>query len=175
MLACQANLVFLDKIMVTDFTQLATIVGQALQKRSLKLAIAESCTGGLASFVMTSIPGSTSWFDRGFVTYSDISKQEMLDVSAKTLKQFGAVSAEISKEMAKGALKNSHAQVGIAITGFAGPGGGTPQNPVGTTYFTWVSQQSNIKTVKKIFSGNRKSVCEQAVNFALQGLLAYLK
>ena len=160
--------------MVTDFNQLAIIVSKALKEKDFKLVTAESCTGGIAAGVVTSIEGSSSWFDRGFITYSNESKQEMLKVNGETIRQFGAVSEAVAKEMSEGALKQSHAQVSIAITGIAGPGGGSAEKPVGTVCFAWTSELWETKTSCEHFEGDRTSIREQAVHFALKKLLEYL-
>src|SRR5665647_2559878 len=113
-------------------TTLATLVGARLKVQSLMLATAESCTGGWVAQVATAIAGSSDWFERGFVTYSNAAKQEMLGVGAGTLAKYGAVSEQTAREMAAGALAHSRAQVAVAITGIAGPAGGSPDKPVGT-------------------------------------------
>ncbi|MEY3088325.1 MAG: hypothetical protein RLZZ250_657, partial [Pseudomonadota bacterium] len=110
-------------------------LGNALTKKKFRIALAESCTGGLVCQHLTNIPGSSFWFDRGFVTYSNESKIELLKVSQDTLLKFGAVSKEVSSEMALGALNESHAQIALSITGIAGPSGGSIEKPVGTVFF----------------------------------------
>jgi nicotinamide-nucleotide amidase len=137
---------------------------------SQMIAVAESCTGGLLAADLTKLPGSSMWFDRGFVTYSNAAKQTLLGVSEKTLAQYGAVSHEIVQAMAEGALKNSQAQIALAITGIAGPTGGTFEKPVGTVWFAVVSKKHAAVTYVKKFEGSRDKVRKQAVNFAL-GLL----
>ena len=117
--------------------ELAAQVGEALKAQGLMLATAESCTGGWVAQAVTAVPGSSHWFERGFVTYTYISKREMLGVSQETLGAHGAVSEQAVREMVVGALANSHAQVAVALSGTAGPGGGTPQKPVGTVCFAW--------------------------------------
>src|SRR5512135_3018157 len=118
-------------------SMLAMQVGAGLKARGLMLATAESCTGGWVAQAVTAIAGSSDWFDRGFVTYSDAAKQEMLGVSAGTLGRHGAVSEHTAREMAAGALAHSRAQVALAITGIAGPGGGSSEKPVGMVCFAW--------------------------------------
>lgn len=135
-----------------------------------KLATAESCTGGGVSEMITSIPGSSDWFERGFVSYSNASKIEMLGVKASTLAQFGAVSEQVAKEMAEGALKNSHAQISLAVTGIAGPDGGTPDKPVGTVWFAWSGQNFPTKTQIQHFDGDRSTVRALSIKFVLEGL-----
>lgn len=137
------------------------------------LATAESCTGGWAAEVTTSVAGSSEWFDRGFVTYSNEAKQEMLGVKAETLSRHGAVSEETAREMAKGALARSRATVAVAITGVAGPGGGSDEKPVGTVCLAWASG-SGVGSETKRFSGDRESVRRQSVERALQGVLENL-
>jgi nicotinamide-nucleotide amidase len=154
---------------------LARRVGETLAQRKLMLATAESCTGGWVAQVVTAVPGSSQWFDRGFVTYSNASKQEMLGVSAETLERFGAVSVETAKEMAEGALNRSHAQITLAISGVAGPGGGTAQKPVGTVCFAWAAAGRTVVTHTAHFIGDRTAVRWQAVTQALQGILDLLE
>jgi nicotinamide-nucleotide amidase len=163
--------------MVSNVMKLATSLGCALSQRSLKLVTAESCTGGWVAKAITEVPGCSAWFERGYVTYSVESKQELLDVSSKTLQHNGVVSVEIAREMAEGALKQSHAQVSLAITGFAGPGSivnSNSQCPVGTVCFAWVCEKKQTQTQCKQFKGTRHSVRSQAVYFALKKLLEYL-
>ena len=156
-----------------DLTTLAAELGATLKARGLMLTLAESCTGGLASVAITEIPGSSAWFDRGFVTYSNAAKIEMLGVSAKTLETYGAVSEETAREMVSGALKNSHAQIACSITGVAGPGGGTPEKPVGMVCFAWAYAGKIISKTKKI-SGNRQHIRHLSAETALRELLKIL-
>ena len=137
------------------------------------IATAESCTGGWVAKMLTDIPGSSTWFDRGFVTYTNDSKQEMLGVQAATLADFGAVSEETACEMALGALKNSNGSIAVATSGIAGPGGAMPGKPVGTVCFAW-AQDSGVKSCREQFSGDRDQVRRQAVAFALNGILESL-
>lgn len=150
--------------------ELANQVGQALKARNLTLTTAESCTGGWVSEVMTAIPGSSEWFDRAYVTYSNRAKQEMLRVSPQTLANFGAVSEEIAHEMAAGAVKEAKVDVSLAITGIAGPGGALPDKPVGMVCFAWFIQ-GRLTCQTQNFSGNRYEVRRQSVIYSLQGLL----
>ena len=136
---------------------------------------AESCTAGWVAKVITDIAGSSSWFDRGFVTYSNAAKQEMLAVRVETLAHFGAVSKETVVEMARGALQYSRAGISVAISGVAGPGGDTPEKPVGTVWFAWALGAGGEWTAKEWFPGSRVAVRRQAVVRALQGLLNVLK
>ena len=134
------------------------------------LACAESCTGGWVAKVCTDRAGSSHWFDRGFVTYTNESKQELLGVEVKTLEQNGAVSEQTVAEMAQGALARSNAQVSLSISGIAGPGGGTLEKPVGTVYFGWAVAGKTV-TERVHFEGDREAVRSQAVSHALKGVL----
>jgi nicotinamide-nucleotide amidase len=150
--------------------KLSTELGVALQKRHWSLALAESCTGGWASQVVTMCKGSSSHFERGFVTYSNLSKTEMLGVSEETLETFGAVSEETAREMATGALQHSNAQISAAITGIAGPDGATPGKPVGTVCFAWATIEGVVKSETRHFDGDREAVRLQSVVTALEGV-----
>ena len=152
--------------------RLARRLGARLKKRRLKLATAESCTGGWIAQAITSVPGSSDWFDRGFVTYSNEAKRELLGVRASTLSRHGAVSEETAREMASGALARSRAQIAIAVTGIAGPAGGTPEKPVGTVCFAWARENGVMRSAVRRFGGGRERVRRQSVAAALQGLLA---
>ena len=146
---------------------LAEQLGYLLSAKSLQIATAESCTGGGIAQAITEIPGSSAWFDRGFVTYSNLAKQQMLGVSEQTLSKFGAVSDATIKEMLIGALQQSVADYAIAVSGIAGPGGRTPDKPVGTVFFGWIQKPDIIQTSRQLFSGNRQDVRTQAVVYAL--------
>jgi nicotinamide-nucleotide amidase len=135
------------------------------------LATAESCTGGWVAQAVTSISGSSAWFERGFVTYSDAAKRELLGVSAATLDRCGAVSEETAREMALGALAASRAGLAVAVTGVAGPTGGTPTKPVGMVCFAWAWKDGRVDAVTKRFAGDREEVRRQSVACALQGVL----
>ena len=154
-----------------ELNQLSGQVGALLQSRGLMLATAESCTGGWVGEVVTAMAGSSQWYDRGFVTYTNESKQEMLDVSADTLAEFGAVSEQTVREMAAGALKHSRAQVALAVSGIAGPGGATPGKPVGMVCMAWVMRDGPGRAQTFHFSGDRAEVRRQAVSTALRGVL----
>jgi len=154
--------------------RLAEELGEGLKARGLMLATAESCTGGWVSQVVTMVPGSSDWFERGFVTYTYISKREMLGVDGATLERYGAVSEEVVRQMVSGALERSHAQVAIGVSGVAGPGGGTPDKPVGTVCFGWGSKGGACRTETVRFLGDRDAVRRQAVERALRGVLALL-
>ena len=154
--------------------ELAEHVGEALKAQGLMLATAESCTGGWIAQAVTAVPGSSEWFERGFVTYTYISKREMLGVSEDTLDQHGAVSEETVREMVAGALAHSHAQVALAVSGTAGPGGGTPDKPVGTVCFAWAVKNGEPRSTTLRFAGNREKVRRAAVKNALEGVLELL-
>jgi len=161
--------------MIEQLDRLAVELGQRLQATGLMLATAESCTGGWAAKVVTDIPGSSVWFDRGFVTYSDQAKQEMLGVPATTLADHGTVSEEVARAMAQGALGHSRADVAVAITGIAGPGGGTQDKPVGTLCFAWMLAGQDPLTRRVRFSGDREEIRHQSVRLALESLLELLQ
>lgn len=150
--------------------RLAEEVGKALQQRGMMLATAESCTGGWVAEAVTAVPGSSGWFDRGFITYTNDAKQDMLGVAAATLAKHGAVSEQTVREMAAGALRNSRAQAALAISGIAGPSGGTAEKPVGTVWIAWAFANGAVTSEKRVFAGGRRDVRQQAVERALQGL-----
>ena len=141
----------------------------------LSIATAESCTGGWAAQVITHTAGSSAWFDRGFVTYANAAKIEMLGVRAETLEKSGAVSLETAAEMALGALNHSNALISLAISGIAGPTGGSPGKPVGTVCFAWCSRGHPPETELRHFGGDREAVRRQAVIHGLEGLLTRAK
>ncbi|HJV76135.1 MAG TPA: CinA family protein [Noviherbaspirillum sp.] len=163
---------------MSNIIDLAARVGHVLRERGLLLATAESCTGGGVGQAITEIAGSSEWYDCGFITYSNASKTEMLDVPAALLAQFGAVSEEIAGAMAEGALANSNAHISISTTGIAGPGGAVPGKPVGTVCFGWSlgnHKHPRTYTERLVFSGDRQAVREQSVAHALRGLLRFLE
>ena len=154
--------------------QLAIRAGNKLRDERLMLATAESCTGGMVAAAITDISGSSGWFERGFVTYSNQAKTEMIGVPADMIDKHGAVSEPVAKAMAEGALRNSRAQVALAITGVAGPGGGTESKPVGMVSFAWSNRlHTSVETLQ--FKGDRKQVRTQAAVHALRGLLELLE
>jgi len=153
-----------------DVTNLARALGRQCKRRRVVVATAESCTGGGVATAITRISGSAKWFDRGFVTYSNDAKREMLGVSAKSLARHGAVSEEVAREMAAGALRASPADVSVAITGIAGPTGGSRKKPVGTVWFAWAARGQMVQTRHFRFRGGRVAVRLQAVAIALRGL-----
>jgi nicotinamide-nucleotide amidase len=154
--------------------EMAQALAEHLNREGMMLAAAESCTGGWVAKVCTDLAGSSSWFERGFVTYSNESKQEMLGVSGETLERFGAVSEQTVAEMAMGALARSHAQLAVAISGIAGPGGGSAQKPVGTVCFAWARSGVGTVVERLCFEGDREQVRRQAVAHALQGAVQQL-
>ena len=153
---------------------LAEQVGAALKAHGMMLATAESCTGGGIAEALTDISGSSAWFERGFVTYSNVAKAEMLGVRLATLEAHGAVSEATVREMAAGALQHSHAQVAVAVSGIAGPTGGTPEKPVGTVWFGWALRDGEVHARLHHLPGDRAAVREQSVQIALQGVLNML-
>ncbi len=161
--------------------ELAKSIGIALTHRGWKIALAESCTGGLVCATLTDLAGSSDWFERGYITYSNQAKTECLNVPSEVLKSFGAVSEEVAKAMAQGAQHNAKVQVAISITGIAGPSGGSPEKPVGTVCFGWAIKEDgtndlvNITTMTKHFKGDRQTVREQARDFALSKFLELLR
>lgn len=154
--------------------QLARQLGDHLLQASQILACAESCTGGFISKVVTEIGGSSQWFDRGFVTYTNQSKSELLGVPAATIAEHGAVSEATARAMATGALRHSQAHITLAVTGIAGPGGGRLDKPVGTVWFAWATRDGPVDSDTQQFPGDRDAVRRQAVAHALQGVLTRL-
>ena len=150
---------------------LAGRLGALLVNEQLKLVTAESCTGGWVAQCLTAIAGSSAWFERGFVTYSNEAKQEMLGVPPDMLAEHGAVSQPVAVAMAEGALRNSRADWAVAITGIAGPTGGSPQKPAGTVCFAWGGRDGRIVTSTRHFPGSREDVRAQSVEHALSGLI----
>ena len=169
---------FLEKIKMNlwenNNLKLSFEIGELLKKKLLKLVTIESCTGGSIASLITSIPGSSEWFDRGFITYSLDSKQELVGVKKSTLDEFGAVSKETVIEMANGGLEKSKAQISISVSGFAGPLGGNDKFPVGTVWFCLNYKNQNIKTFCKLFNGNRNEIQIFAVIFILTELKNFL-
>lgn len=173
----------------------AVRLGRALESDGALIACAESCTGGLIAAALTEIGGSSRWFDRGFVTYSNEAKQDLLGVSQQSLQRFGAVSEPVAREMAQGALRRSRARIALAVTGIAGPGGGSPDKPVGTVCFAWAlrgetaddgssgdaqsasgpaAQADVLHSVTRHFGGGRSEVRAQTAQFALDEALKLL-
>jgi nicotinamide-nucleotide amidase len=155
-------------------TKLAEQVGAALKAHGMLLATAESCTGGGIAQALTDISGSSAWFERGFVTYSNLAKVEMLGVRQSTLEAHGAVSEATVREMAAGALAHSHAHVALAVSGIAGPTGGTAEKPVGTVWFGWALRDGEVHARLHHLKGDRAAIREQSVQIALQGMINLL-
>ncbi|MBQ4488180.1 MAG: CinA family protein [Ruminobacter sp.] len=153
---------------------LSAELGEILKRKGLVMCTAESCTGGLISGYVTEISGSSAWFDRAFITYTNEAKHEMLGVSEKTLTEFGAVSGEVVMQMVSGAVCRSNAGVGVAVSGIAGPTGGTPDKPVGTVWMAWHFPDGTVKTEKCLFSGSREEVRLKTVRHAFQVLISEL-
>lgn len=157
-----------------ELYRLAEQAGRVLQTRGYQLVTAESCTGGWVGMVMTAVPGSSAWYDRGFITYSNDAKQRQLGVVVETLTAYGAVSEATVAEMAQGALSNSRAHISLAISGIAGPGGGTPQKPVGTVCIAWALMDgTHLETTCRL-SGDRDEIRARAVAAALRGVIELL-
>jgi len=150
---------------------LAREVGQVLRLQGRVLALAESCTGGWVAQCITDVPGSSAWFDRGFVTYSNRAKSELLGVPSEIIQAHGAVSGETVRAMAAGALSRSAADIAAAVSGIAGPSGGTPEKPVGTVWFAWQRGDGVCRVQGMRFDGDRRGIRRQAVRIALQGIL----
>ena len=161
--------------MDADLAALSEAIGTVCRARRLTIATAESCTGGWAAQVITHTAGSSAWFDRGFVTYANAAKTDMLGARMDTIEAYGAVSLETAGEMAAGALAHSNALISLAITGVAGPTGGSPDKPVGTVCFAWcIRTGGRIDTPsceRRLFAGDREAIRRQSVVHALSGLL----
>lgn len=150
--------------------QLSKELGIQLSKCNWVCTVAESCTGGGVAAAITEIPGSSGWFDRGFVTYSNLSKQEMLAVPEQVITNYGAVSEQTVCAMAEGALRASNAQLSVAISGIAGPEGGSPEKPVGTVWVAWSHVMGATEAKCYFFSGNRNEIRKQCIRSAIEGL-----
>lgn len=158
-----------------ELFELARLLGEELLQRRMKLATAESCTGGWVAKVATEVPGCSDWFDGSFVAYSYEAKEAMLGVSRVTLEEFGAVSRETVVEMVRGALSRSRANLAVSITGIAGPSGGTPGKPLGTVWLAWGRGHHPPQARLFRFDGDRDAVRRQTVQQALRGLIAVLQ
>lgn len=154
-----------------DLYQLSEQVASCLLDRQWQLASAESCTGGWLAKCCTDVAGSSAWFERGFVTYSNRAKQELIHVLSTTIEQFGAVSEQVAIEMAQGALAHSDADISVSITGIAGPDGGSNDKPVGTVWFAWATKNRTIISTCHHFYGDRDAVRRQAIKIALEGII----
>jgi nicotinamide-nucleotide amidase len=158
----------------TAAEKLTQRLAELLLQRGQRICTAESCTGGLIAKTFTDLAGSSEWFDRGFVTYSNQAKIDMLGVSADTLELYGAVSQQVAAEMAAGAVQHSQAQVSIAVSGIAGPGGGSELKPVGTVWFGFASD-GRVSTETRLFDGNRDAVRQSSLHFAIETMLKILQ
>ncbi len=156
---------------MSELQTLAERLGRELLNRGERLVTAESCTGGWVAQAVTSVAGSSGWFDRGFVTYSNAAKIDMLGVPEITLARHGAVSEATARHMAQGALRRSVGDWAVAITGIAGPGGGTPQKPVGMVCIAWAQRNGGCEALTCQFAGSRAEIREQSVRLALSGTL----
>ncbi|MBZ0068530.1 MAG: CinA family protein [Thiobacillus sp.] len=157
-----------------ELKQLATELGDRLKARGWMLATAESCTGGWVGQLVTAQPGSSSWYERGFITYANDAKIEMLDVPETTLAEHGAVSEETAMAMAAGALAHSHAQAALAISGIAGPSGGTREKPVGLVCYGWALTDGTLMSSTCRLDGDRDEIRSRAVAAAMRGLIDLL-
>ena len=161
--------------MNTSSTQdLVSQLASVLLEKRWHLSTAESCTGGLVAATITELAGSSDWFERGYVTYSNSAKSEDIHVSPELIAQHGAVSDQVARAMAVGAKQSSHTDVALSITGIAGPTGGSTQKPVGTVCFAWILANDAIHSETKLFSGNRQEVRQQACEFSFKRLLELL-
>ena len=153
--------------------ELTARLAELMQGRGLMLATAESCTGGMIAAACTDLAGSSAWFERGFVSYSNAAKTQLLGVPADCIASHGAVSELVARAMALGALTHSAAQVAVAVTGVAGPGGGSPDKPVGTVWIAW-AMADQVRAERMQFSGDRAAVRQATVEHALRGLVTLL-
>ncbi len=159
--------------MTSQLTTLAAKLGERLLQHQCMLVTAESCTGGGLGYFLTEIPGSSNWYERGFITYSNEAKMTMLNVHSETLNQFGAVSEQTAREMAEGALKNSRAQISISITGIAGPDGGTADKPIGTVWWAIARKDQITVAAVDIFKGDRSAIRLAVIQRVMEQLLTY--
>ena len=155
-----------------DVINLTRVLGEKFLIQNIILTTVESCTGGLLAAQLTNIPGSSTWFDRGFITYSNQSKVDCVEVKKGTINKYGAVSQQTANEMALGAINNSQGNLGLSITGIAGPSGGSKMKPVGTVFFAIAKKENVIFEHQAFFDGNRVNIREKALLFALNQLLA---
>ena len=158
-------------MMTEPLDGLVLALRQRLQERGQRLCTAESCTGGGMAHALTEIPGSSEWFECGWVTYSNESKTRLLGVPSELIRRWGAVSEAVAAAMARGALEHSAAELAVAVTGIAGPGGGTAEKPVGLVWFAWAERGRDCRTARQVFSGDRAEIRRAAVRWGLQQLL----
>ena len=157
--------------MLTEFENTVVLIGQALVSGDATLTTVESCTGGGIACALTAVAGSSSWFERGLVTYSNEAKTELAGVPVALISKFGAVSIEVAASMASGGLKAAHSDFALSVTGIAGPDGGSPEKPVGTVCFGWAFKTTGVETERIVFSGDRHEVRFKTIDYALQGML----
>jgi nicotinamide-nucleotide amidase len=155
-------------------TSLTEELAKILLKNQWRLTTAESCTGGLVAASLTALAGSSEWFERGYVTYSNDSKSEDIGVDAHLIQDYGAVSIQVAKAMAVGAKQSSNSSIALSITGIAGPTGGTKEKPVGTVCFAWILDNDQVLSETKLFTGNRSEIRDAASEFALSQLTRLL-
>ncbi len=155
-------------------TELAQRLGRLLSRRKLMIATVESCTGGMIGEVLTRIPGSSAWFERGFITYSNDAKQELVGVRSDTLRRHGAVSGEVAREMASGGVRSSHADLAVSVTGIAGPEGGSDEKPVGTVWIAWSDRSGRVVDESFQFVGGRQRIREATAERALAGAIEFV-
>lgn len=158
-----------------DLHEVTQALARVLIKHGWHLSTAESCTGGMVAASITELAGSSEWFERGYVTYSNQSKSEDIDVSQNLIEQHGAVSDQVARAMALGAKQNSGSDLALSITGIAGPTGGSPEKPIGTVCFAWALANDQIVSETKQFEGNRQQIRQQACDFSLRKLLDLLR
>lgn len=170
----QAGSACIGKYMNDDLIKLSAQLGELLLKKGWSIATAESCTGGGVAAAITTIAGSSAWFGYGLVTYSNQAKEQLLGVKPETLELWGAVSKETVIEMAQGILGVSSADIAIAVSGIAGPGGGSPEKPVGGVWFAWMSKAGDLNVSHRQFAGDRQAIQRQAVFHALSGAIDFL-
>ena len=158
-------------MVLSEFENKVVLIAQALVARDATLTTVESCTGGGIACALTALAGSSSWFERGFVTYSNAAKTELAGVPVALISKFGAVSVEVAASMASGGLKAAHSDFALSVTGIAGPEGGSPEKPVGTVCFGWAFKTREVETERIVFSGDRHEVRFKTIEHALQGML----
>lgn len=161
--------------MQQQLDELAQQLGNLLLERNSAVVTVESCTGGFIAEVLTRIPGSSSWFERGLVTYSNAAKQDLVGVQEDSLQQYGAVSGVVAKEMAVGGIQCSRADLAISVTGIAGPDGGTKGKPVGTVWMAWAHRTGKVINHQYLFPGDRQQVRIASVEHALSTAVQFLK
>jgi nicotinamide-nucleotide amidase len=158
-----------------DIDDIIATMAKTLLAKGWRLSTAESCTGGLVSASITALAGSSEWFERGYITYSNQAKSEDIDVSQNLIEEYGAVSDQVARAMALGAKQNSGSDIALSITGIAGPSGGSSEKPVGTVCFAWVLANDQMISETKYFEGDRQQIRQQACDFSLRKLLNLLR